>query len=245
MSNSIDDETFGEQLKFDKKLPEEASLKSVSISLSANGWVTKHADNAPEVITDLGLGNWTTHESIISVYFHCSKSGQIDVSLRCKVPVGKSRLQLSIHKTALKVDVTGDQYNVVKVGQFLIQHSGYVKLDMQGVSKTGNYFADVSHLVISGELVDSQSIAYIHEEPKADIYWSRRGPSIHLDYELPIKEQSEYYYNEVTVPLGFDPIGSYIMAIGFDFGYFGMQVCPVRSNDMILIIFFINVIFYL
>jgi len=228
MSNNIISETF------DEELFEDASLKSVSISLSANGWVTKHTDHAPEVITDFGLGNWMTRESITSVYFHCSKPGQIDVSLRCKVPKGKSRLQLSIDQNALKVDVTGDQYNVVKVGQFHILNSGYVKLDMQGVNKTGDYYADVSHLVISGELVDSQSIAYIHEEPKADIYWSRRGPSVHLFYELPIKEQSEYYYNEVTVPLGFDPIGSYFMAIGYEFGYFGIQVCSIGSNSIAL-----------
>jgi len=218
-ANSIINEIFNEGLFEDK------SLKSVNISLSANGWVTKYADGAPEVITDFGLGNWMTRESITSVYFHCSRPGRIYVSLRCKVPKGKSRLRLSIHKNTLKVDVTGDQYNVVKVGHFHIQNSGYVKLDMRGVRKTGDFYADVSHLVISGELVDSESIDYIDEEPEDDIYWSRRGPSVHLCYELPIKEQSEYYYNEVTVPLGFDPIGSYFMAIGYDFGYFGIQVC--------------------
>jgi hypothetical protein len=222
MSNNIIDDKLNENLISDELLFEE--IKSISIALSANGWITKHLDHSPEVITDYGVGNWTSHESVVSVYFHSSKSGQIDVSLRCKVPSGKSNLQLSIEKHELKVDIDGDQYKVVNVGKFLISHSGYVKVDMQGVDKTGNYFADVSHLVISGDLVDTQSISYIHEEPHKDVYWGRRGPSVHLGYHMPTKDEIEYYYNEVTVPKGYDPIGSYFMAIGFEFGYFGIQV---------------------
>ena len=36
---------------------------------------------------------------------------------------------------------------------------------------------------------------------------------------------TEYFYNEVTVPDGYDPPTSYIMAVGFtNKGYFGIQV---------------------
>jgi hypothetical protein len=45
-----------------------------------------------------------------------------------------------------------------------------------------------------------------------------------LPYEVPAGKTIEYFYNEVTVPKGQDPIGSYFMANGFGEGYLGMQV---------------------
>jgi hypothetical protein len=33
-----------------------------------------------------------------------------------------------------------------------------------------------------------------------------------------------YYYSEINVPQGYDPVGSYYMANGFGQGYFGYQV---------------------
>ncbi len=43
-------------------------------------------------------------------------------------------------------------------------------------------------------------------------------------YSIPIKNEGEYYYNEMTVPEGYDPIGSYFAVFGFASGPFGIQV---------------------
>src|SRR5699024_269420 len=55
-------------------------------------------------------------------------------------------------------------------------------------------------------------------------YWGRRGPSIHLKYEMPSKSDMEWLYSELTVTTGMEPVGSYFMANGFGEGYFGIQV---------------------
>ncbi|WP_315824680.1 DUF3472 domain-containing protein [Paraflavitalea speifideaquila] len=55
-------------------------------------------------------------------------------------------------------------------------------------------------------------------------YWGRRGPSVHLNYPFADTIQAEWFYNEITVPVGQDVIGSYYMANGFGEGYFGIQV---------------------
>jgi len=55
-------------------------------------------------------------------------------------------------------------------------------------------------------------------------YWGKRGPSDHMSFTLPSGKTSEWFYNELTVPVGFDPVGSYFMSNGFNNGYFGMQV---------------------
>ncbi len=86
--------------------------------------------------------------------------------------------------------MNGDDYQVIKVGKFSIENSGYVKVDMRGVNKTGGFYADVLHLVLSGELVDNQSICFIREEPNEDLGWNRNGPSLHLSYQLPTDKQS-------------------------------------------------------
>lgn len=62
----------------------------------------------------------------------------------------------------------------------------------------------------------------------SNFYWSLRGPSVHLSYQVP--DNTEYFYNEVSVPKGQDPIGSYYMADGFNVGYFGMQVVSATER---------------
>ncbi|MNS27366.1 hypothetical protein D3C72_593140 [compost metagenome] len=67
---------------------------------------------------------------------------------------------------------------------------------------------------------------YTQDNKDNYFYWGRRGPSVHLNYEVPekISQQIEWFYNEITIPKGKDPIGSYFMANGFKEGYFGIQV---------------------
>ncbi len=55
-------------------------------------------------------------------------------------------------------------------------------------------------------------------------YWGRRGPSGHLNYDTSVGNNVSYYYSEITIPIGYDIVGSYFMANGFDQGYFGIQV---------------------
>jgi len=47
---------------------------------------------------------------------------------------------------------------------------------------------------------------------------------VHLTYTMPTEKKIKWFYNEVTIPVGLDPIGSYFMANGFAEGYFGIQV---------------------
>jgi len=74
--------------------------------------------------------------------------------------------------------------------------------------------------VISGSATDGK-VYFV----KDDFYFGRRGPSVHLRYEIP-SEASDivWFYNELTIPEGNDVVGSYYMANGFTDGYFGIQV---------------------
>ena len=101
--------------------------------------------------------------------------------------------------------------------------SGYIKIKLKGISKTGKFFADVSDLIIQYEKSDS-NLAYVKNG--SSFHFGRRGPSVHLNFIVPddLKNNVHWFYNEITIPASMDKLGSYFEADGFSGGYFGMQV---------------------
>lgn len=192
---------------------------SLDVPMGGNAFVTTLGSGGNEVVTTNTLSNWSNANSIFSSYFRLGTTGTLTVKMKAKVASGSSVVKLKINGTAFTVNLSGSAYTTYDVGTVSIANAGYVKVDFQGVSRTGGYYADVSDLIISGTAVAS-NVNYANDS--ANFYWSRRGPSVHLGYTAPAN--SEWFYSEVTVPVGQDPVGSYYMANGFGEGYFGMQV---------------------
>lgn len=199
-----------------------ASLaNAISVPVAGNSFLTVKPSGANEVITSTKLGNWTNSNSVISTYFRVSNSGTLNIGLRASVPSGTSVVKVTIGNVSKNVTLTGSAYTNYIAGDFNIPSAGYVKVDLQGVSKTGGYFADLTDITFSGPAASGTNT--FSNDPSY-YYWARRGPSCHLGYTIPTTSNVSYYYNEVTVPVGEDKIGSYFMANGFGEGYFGIQV---------------------
>ncbi|MBB6501931.1 DUF3472 domain-containing protein [Pedobacter cryoconitis] len=201
-----------------------ATGPKIAIALGGNAWVKKTAA-ANEVINANGLANWTSTASVTSIYFRTEKPGNVTLSLRMKVPSGKSTFKVSVGTSSITKSASNAAFDTVAIGNFNIPAKGYVKVDLQGLTKTGSYFGDVSDLIISGQPV-TDSLSYVKDNIDQRFYWGRRGPSVHVNYTLPdaIKNNVEWFYNEINVPVGMDPVGSYFMSNGFGEGYFGIQV---------------------
>lgn len=204
--------------------PLSAQAGDAVVELAGNAFITSAAPNAAEVITSNGLGNWTSASTVTSTYFrvaaspNCSRScpASVTVSLNARLAgSNNSTVRVSVNGVPFDVKLSGNVTKNYAVGSLTVP-AGYVKVDLQGVSKDGGYFGDVSSIGVSTEA----TLNYANDP--ANYYWSRRGPSVHLGFTVPA--QTEYFYNEVTVPQGQDKIGSYFMANGFNGGYFGMQV---------------------
>ncbi|ATL47990.1 nematoblast specific protein [Chitinophaga caeni] len=200
-----------------------SSGPSYEVALAGNAFITTLPGGASELIGSNGLANWTNGGAIASAYVRVNDTGKLSLSLRAKVaPSGNSSVvKVTVNGTSQNLNMSGSSYQDYYVGEFDIDTPGYVRVDLQGVSKTGSYFGDVSHIIVGGSAVAN---GVVYSDDPDYYYWARRGPSCHLGYTLPTSSDVSYYYCELEVPSGQDPIGSYFMADGFSQGYFGMQV---------------------
>lgn len=169
-----------------------------------------------------GTIEWDDPQSVFSVYFHVDRKADLNLQLNATAPDGRCTLRASVGGVPMDFVVEGAEQRAFDVGRFSVP-AGYVRVDLQGVSKTGDGFAAVRDLVVDSDTPDLK-LDYVKSNKGNMFYWGRRGPSVHLRYEVPQDQKLQYAYSELTVPVGQDPIGSYFMANGFGEGYFGMQV---------------------
>jgi hypothetical protein len=165
---------------------------------------------------------WQSSDETILFFFKVDKRCKAELSFNLSVPEGKSEIRVSVGKKDFTLKITGKEVHSVKIGSIALE-PGYAKVELRGVKKEGAVFAEVSDLEIHSQ-APGLELNYVRDNQDNRFYWGRRGPSVHLNYELPKGVEVEYFYNEITVPVGQDPIGSYFMADGFGEGYFGMQV---------------------
>jgi len=199
-----------------------AEPATITIPIGGNAWLNK---NSKAQIKNEGVFNWSAPNDVISVYFRTDAPGEVELALRVSVPEGKSRISLTAQETTLTRDIGNLGAAVVKVGTIKINRSGYIKVDLRGISRTGDVFAEVSDLLITGTAV-ANGASYVKNNEGNSFYWGHRGPSVHLNYRISpaAADQVEWFYSEIMVPENEDKLGSYYMANGFDAGYFGMQV---------------------
>lgn len=203
---------------------------NIAVPIGGNSYITQSAGGFTEKINENGLSNWTSTATTVSVYFKVGQTGQLAIAIKAKTdPSASSTVKVLVNGTVFTVNIAGNTLKTYYVGTVNITTVGYVKVDLQGVSKTGTSFAEVSDIMIGGTATTSN---LIFANDAANYYWSRRGPSCHLSYTIPSGD-IEYFYSELTVPVGEDKIGSYFMANGFGEGYFGIQVNSVSERRIL------------
>ncbi len=193
---------------------------TLSIPAIGNSWTINNHEECQKTISNSGIQNWTNKETIIRTYFKTTKTGVINIAIRAKVKSGNSIITCKFNEESRKIDISNREYDTIQIGSFKATSLGYQSLDLQGISKTGLEFAEITNILIGGEAT-KERVYFVKE----DFYWGRRGPSVHLNYPTPSDcKNVKWFYNEITVPKGSDALGSYFMANGFGEGYFGIQV---------------------
>lgn len=197
-----------------------AQQNHLSIPTNGNSWVINTTDRTSDVISSNGITSWKNPNQIIRSYFYVKKACKLSLALEAKVTQGSSDIKVSFNNESKVINVKNTDFLAIEIGNITITQAGYYYVDLQGISKTAATFANVKSILLGNE-ADPSNIKFVNQ----DFYFGRRGPSVHLSYQIPNQTKDlEWYYNEVEVKAGQDIIGSYFMASGFGEGYFGMQV---------------------
>ncbi|MFW5756938.1 MAG: DUF3472 domain-containing protein, partial [Tangfeifania sp.] len=132
----------------------------------------------------------------------------------------ESKIKVTFNGESQTVKIGNQLTDTIHIGNFEMEKTGYHFIEVEGVKKEGATFPAIESFLLGGEAV-SAPVYFV----KDDFYWGRRGPSVHINYQLPENHGNiHWFYNEITVPENNDVIGSFFMANGFGEGYFGMQV---------------------
>lgn len=191
---------------------------SIQIPAGANSWVVNNVSKNSTMMTDGEINNWTDIKTTVRTYFKTDTSGELHLGLNLNVPEGTSRIKVTVADQSRTIKIYSSENQTFNVGVFDIK-AGYNMVEIVGVEKSGPVVANINEVLIGGPATNGK-IYFI----KDDFYFGRRGPSVHLTYDLPKEKEIEWFYNEINVPEGEDVIGSYFMANGFLDGYFGIQV---------------------
>ncbi len=170
-----------------------------------------------------GNFSWSNAGDRYSIYFRVDQPAEVELSLNALIPEGTSRLLVSSGDQKWPVTLTGNELKNHVVGKLKITEPGYVRVDLEGEARTGKVFAEIANVVVTSE-TPGLKVEYVRNNEGNMFYWGRRGPSVHLTYQMPKEIKAQYGYSELTVPAGQDTMGSYFMANGFGEGYFGIQV---------------------
>lgn len=186
----------------------------IEIPLQGNTYVTSGVNIVN--YSDGKIGEWNKKSTILSAYFRVMSPFKLKIALKYTAS-DTSLVRVTCQTKVFDVKFVPGIDNTVDVGEFE-NMNGYIRTDFQGLSASGSDFGSIKSIIISGE-ISQDDVLFITN----NYYWGLRGPMAVLYYILP-NDSIEWFYNEVTVPLGNDPVGSYFVANGFNGGYFGIQV---------------------
>ena len=193
---------------------ENISAQNTIIGLGGNAYLSQSGTDIEKArITDSGIEQWVNNEDIISVYFYVEEPQVLDLAVNA---TGKSTVKISSESKSYHIKLKSNDFSIIPVGKFKVEYAGYVCINIQGLSKKDGTFGNIKELILKNP---KGKITYVHDFSN---YWGRRGPSVHMKYTLP-KDTIEWFYNELTVPVSGETLGSYYMANGFGEGYFGIQ----------------------
>jgi len=193
---------------------------SVSIPTRGNSWVLNNIDKNRQLIGENGIQNWSDPSLKIRTYFKVEETGKLDIGMTANANQSPSVIKVTFNAESNEVDVKSNARDTIHLGSYKVESPGYYFVEIEGVEKEGATFPAIESFLLGGDAVGGE-VYFVRD----DFYWGRRGPSVHLNYQLPEDHGDIYwFYNEVTVPENNDVLGSYFMANGFAEGYFGMQV---------------------
>ncbi|WP_462350392.1 DUF5077 domain-containing protein, partial [Elizabethkingia bruuniana] len=112
------------------------SAQTLEIPLAGNAFITQKAPDATTTISREGLTKWNSTGSIASTYFRVDRPGQIILGIKAKSGTsGSSTLKVSLNGISKNVTINSSAFSDYNIGTFNISKPGYIKVDIQGITK--------------------------------------------------------------------------------------------------------------
>lgn len=169
---------------------------------------------------------WTDENVVVSSYFRVGGTGELKIGVVGNNPTGVSKIKFTIEGKSYYVTLNGAAKKLHGIATINKLKPGYVKVDIQGVSRTGKNFGEITEFKIGGDASHNTNSFLTTEwmgKDALNCYFGRRGASTHYWYSLP-SGNIEYFYNEILITPENYVKSSYFMMNGFGEGYMGIQV---------------------
>jgi len=219
---------YGQQIHLLLTLFTAASCLSTG-AVECGDWRVPFGGNAFRTAPVPGNGNLRASglnlenpDDVWSVYVHVDRPAQLELRLDATAD-RSSTVRVDCGDNTFTPALSASAQEPAALGQVAASGPGYLRFDFRGVTKAGDSFGTLRNLLISS-ITPELNVSFVRDNQGNMFYWGRRGPSVHLRYNVPPNVTLEYAYSELLVPEEEDQVGSYFMANGFEEGYFGMQV---------------------
>lgn len=169
--------------------------------------------------------DWVNKDIVMSTFFRVGNSGVLNIGFIGSNSTGSSKIRFTVKGKVYDVDVSGDSAQLYSIAKLNMQEPGYVRVDFQGLNKSGETFGEIHYFRVGGEATELTNNFVTEEkmsEDKNNCYFFRRGASVHYFYSFPA-DDVKYFYNEIVVPEESAVNNTFYMMNGFSQGYMGIQ----------------------
>lgn len=209
------------------------TTSGINIPMGGNAYITQSVLGGTETINSSGLTNWSSEDAVATAFFRVGKAVKLSVSINASVPSGVSTntIRVTINGQPFDVNISGVTQKNYLVGVVDITKAGYIKVDFKGINKGSNpYFANINNIVLRG-LISSSDLVFANNP--ATFNAARKGSVIQLQYAIPTTTNTEWFYNELTVPNSSGKASSYIVSNGFSGGEFGLKLNSATDRKIV------------
>lgn len=205
----------------------DATPERITVPIGGNTFLTSAGDK--DQVTSAGIQEWKSTESVLSTFVHFLNPKKAVMFLELEEQAEESEMIVSVgsynNRMILRKGTT-----IIEVGTLAFS-AGYNQITFKGVNRGKSNFAVLKAIHLD-PLEKNFGPSFVKDNIDNRFYWGRRGPSVHLSYQMPDEEDYQWFYSEVTVPVGEDPEGSYLYGQWFCRGilWYSGQLCNGKAR---------------
>lgn len=166
---------------------------------------------------------WNDAHQKIEFYFKNGKQGSVNINLFVK---SKRDIRIIVTTEGKQYSITipkSKQYQLINGPAVSYRTIGFHRITLSADQSIKKMLTNIQSL----QLISSD------EDIQFNKKYRRNAASLHLRYPFNDTNKVVQFYNEITVPKGYDPVHTYYMACGFTRGYFGIQVNSKNERRII------------